>query len=347
MPKIIENELKNQIKQETFDKLYFIFGEEKFLVKHYSKTITQKIVRDDFSSFNFHDIDGRNLDIDQLADAVYSVPFMSSHKCVRLFNLDIEKLNEKDVKKLKDLISNLEDYTTLLISQTNIEINLKKSSKWKSFIKFLEKHGSIVELEKLNRSQISKLLIAWAKKRNASLSLNQAYKIIDMCGEDLTSLQTELEKVCALTGENEVKDSDIERVVVANIQANIFALNKLIIARDADNAYKQLNILFEKKEEPIAILSVLSSAYIDIYRVKTAIDSGSNYRDLSKNFDYKGREFKLDIAFKDGKNLSMQQIRLCLDEILKADLKLKSSRLDNKIILETLIANMLYIISAK
>ena len=88
------------------------------------------------------------------------------------------------------------------------------------------------------------------------------------------------------------------------------------------------------------ILAVLSSAYVDLYRVKVALESGVAPFQLSQSFPYKGKEFRLRNAERDVRNMSMEQLRQSLRLILEADIRLKSSRVDNRVILEELIAQL-------
>ena len=43
MPQIKETDLKKQIREKTFDRLYVLYGEEKYLIKHYTTQMVQKI----------------------------------------------------------------------------------------------------------------------------------------------------------------------------------------------------------------------------------------------------------------------------------------------------------------
>ena len=72
-----------------------------------------------------------------------------------------------------------------------------------------------------------------------------------------------------------------------------------IVAGNYSKAYELLDILFYQNEEPIAILAVLATSYVDMYRVRACIQSGQAVSTLSQYFDYKGKEFKLKNAERD------------------------------------------------
>ena len=102
-------------------------------------------------------------------------------------------------------------------------------------------------------------------------------------------------------------------------------------------------MLFYQNEEPVSILAVLSTSYLDLYRVRAAVQSGKNSLEPAKYFDYKGKEFRLRNAERDGGRFSMEMLRESLEVLLAADLSLKSARGDRRTVMEKLIAQLLLI----
>ena len=121
-------------------------------------------------------------------------------------------------------------------------------------------------------------------------------------------------------------------------------LSKALVAGNYEKAYEILDLLFAQNEEPVSILAVLSSAYVDMYRVRAALQSGQPVSELSKTFDYKGKEFRLRNAERDGAGMSMENaLWESLDVLLQTDVALKSTRTDNRLWMEELIARLLLI----
>lgn len=340
MAKITEADFNLQIKSKQFKQAYFIYGEEKYLVDYYTKLITDKILSKNNNSFNLQNFYSCDLDIDDLYSAVESLPLMSQLKCVRIFNLDVEKESAETIKKLKDLISDIPDTTVLIISLTNLNIDLKRSSKWLSFIKFFEKYGDVLNLSIMSKLDLQRQLIKWAEKLSCNLSAKNAQVIIDKCGSNLLILKNELEKLCAYANKQEITLDIISKVAVENFEANVFELTKAIMFRNYNRAFEILNILFLKKEEPVTILSVLASNYLDIYRVKIAEYSGKSIYDVADIFDYKKKLFRLENVQKYFSNVSMETIRSSIELLVKTDAQLKSSKLDSKVLLEKLIIKL-------
>lgn len=340
MSNITESELKSNIKSGNISNIYILLGEEKLLIKYYTGKLIDKILGKNYLEFNYQVFCGTGTEIDDIADAVNTLPLMAHSKCVKVVDLDIDSMSSQDMDKLNQMMSDVPETTKLILTYPTLEIDLKKSSKWKKFIASTEKVADILDLQKLNKSALEKQLVSWTQKYNCTLSLNNAAKIVELCGNDLLTLRNEIEKLCAFTDGNEITSDIIDTVVTKNLETTVFALSDAIIANNYNKAYKQLNLLFYQKEEPVAILAVLSSAYIDMYRVRAAIERKESASIVSKYFDYKNKDFRIRNAERNVRNISIEYLRECINILAQTDLELKSSRTDNKILLQKMIAKL-------
>lgn len=343
MAEITEAELKKQIDKAEFSPLYVLHGEETFLVERYAQKLVSKAAGESFLDFNLQRFDGASVSIDEIADAVEALPFMAERKCVAVSNLDVEKRNAQEQDKLKELIANIPETTVLVIFLTSVAIDYKKSSKWKSFFAAANKTGSTIQLKRRENADLEKLLCTAATKRFCNLSRQDAARIIFLCGNDLQILYSELDKLCSFVGQGEITPQIIDQIVVKNLETTVFILAKALIAGEYEKAYKGLDLLFYQNEEPVTILAVLASSYVDMYRVRTAVQSGQSCTEPAKYFDYKGKEFRLRNADRDVKNLSTEVLRESLNVLLQTDIALKSSRTSSRILMEELIAKLLMV----
>ncbi len=340
MASLTENELKSQIKSCKLNNLYLLYGEEKYLISHYTNKLIDVALDGTINDFNFKKFKTSNMSVDSLEESIEVLPFLSSKKCIVVSDLELEKFSVTEIKKLKEIVSKIPETTILIISQSNIDASTYKSSKWNSFIKLVEKHGNAVNFKKLSRLSLEKQIINWAKKLTLNISQNSVEKLIEYCGDDLLNLRSELEKLSAFADNGEITEDDIELLVSKKAEANVFDLTKAVSQNNYDRALKILHVLLEKKEEPVAILSLLASNYIDMYRVKVAKNSGVPTNKIAELFDYKRKEFRLTLASKACDNYSLKDLRKYISFLKEIDLKLKSSKDDNKILLEELLVKI-------
>lgn len=340
MPIVTAKDLKTLIKENRLSSVYFLFGSEKYLIKYYSTLLVDTVLDGSARDFNYHCFDTTNFDINALYDAVEGLPFMSAKKCVRISDLDIEKLDADTVKKLGSMFSDLPESSVLIVEQGNVSIDTKKSPKWRGFIKLLEKCAAVVELNKLSRPALIKQLTSWCRKLSCELPSASASLLIDLCGDSLDDLKSEIEKLCAYRKSGQITKLDILLLVSPKLEANVFELTRAVSYNNLDSALSKLDVLLGNREEPIAILAVLSAVYVDLYRVKVASDSAQPITTLSELFDYRGKMFRLDIAARIGQNLSISVIRESLFLLMQADMRLKGSGVDSRVILEQLLVKL-------
>lgn len=343
MAVINEQDFKKKVSAGEFSRLYLIYGEEKYLVKKCTEYLCSRLEGKKPSGFDSDMLSG-TVDLQVIAESAEQLPLMSEKRCVCVNDFDFEALAESDLKTLITFCSDLPESTALIFSQPTLTLDGKKAGKTKKFAAAAEKTGTVLHCEKRGEIALERQVISWAKKLGCEIDEINAAKLIAGCGTDMNNLRNETEKLCAYVGSGIIDENAVRLVSVKNPEARIFALSDSIIKRDYSSAYKQLDLLFYQREKPEVILGVLSSAFVDIYRVKTAVESGEKSSVLKDIFPYKGKEFRLRNAERDMKKYSSKAISKILDTIADADIKLKSNVGSQRIVLEELIAKILLIV---
>lgn len=343
MPEITESDLKKQMEKSDFSNLYLLYGEEKYLVGQYAQKLIAKAKGTAFEDFNLQRFDGTSASVDEIAAAVEALPFMAQRKCVSVSDLNVEAMRAGELSKLEELISSVPATTVLVLFLPTVNIDLKKDKKWKKFLGQVNRTGRSLECKRRTGAELEKVLCTAAAKRGCELSRQNAGRIIGYSGNDLQALYNELEKLCAFQKEGEITAQVIDLLVVKNLEAKVFDLSKAIVSGAYDRAYGILDLLFYQNEEPVGILAVLSTAYLDMYRVRIAVQGGYSAAEPAKYFDYARKEFRLTNAERDAKRLSVPILRESLRALLEADTALKSARGDRRVVMEKLIAQLLLI----
>ena len=106
------------------------------------------------------------------------------------------------------------------------------------------------------------------------MSKQNAARILFLSGNDLQTLYNENRKTMCIYQRRRNYKKAIDLNVVRNFETTVFLLANAIVAGNYSKAYELLDILFYQNEEPIAILAVLATSYVDMYRVRSCIQSG-------------------------------------------------------------------------
>ncbi len=341
MPTMSESEFRKVLGGRDFGTLYYICGTEKMLVSNNTKKLIEKVAGKEPSDFNFHTFEN-GFDIDEMAVALQIVPFSSEYNVVVIKDLDMADFSSADGDRIIELISAVSGDTVVILTFPTKQEE-KLSPKDKKLKTLSNKKGTVVELNTLTVSNLQKKLVSWASKRNVLLNMREAGIIIDYCGKDLNSLKNELEKLCAYVGEGgEIRKEHIDMLVTKNLESSIFDVSKALISHDSTTAFKVIDRLMYQREEPLSILGVLATTYVDMYRARIAIKCGSRSTDLSKWFTYKS-EYRLRQAENNSRKTSTAVLRKSIDAITETDIRLKSTRADARVQLELLIVKLLMI----
>ena len=339
-----EIDLKKHLKEQPLARVYFLYGEESYLTSHYASLIAGKAVgKDDLSEFNLHKFDGQTCTPEELEDAAEALPLMAERTCVVVRDYDITTGGAAAQERVMALVSDPPESCVMVFWVDAVVPDLKKNAKWKAFAAAIEKNGVSVDFPRKSNADIVRMLCAGAAKRGNTLRPEDARLLVEQCGDELNLLLNELDKLCGLAGEGEITKEHIETAATHNLEASVFDLSKALLQNNYTRAYTCIHRLFAQREEPVSILAVLSSSYVDLYRAKVAVLSGKQADSLAADFAYRGKEFRLRNAARDCSRLSLPMLRKSLNVLADADIKLKSSRIDKRVVLEQTAAQLIVI----
>ena len=331
-----EADLKNSIKNGIHN-LYVLYGAETYLTEQYARRIAQETVEEGFDAFNLQKFDGQEITPTQLEEAVEALPLMSDRKCVLVRDYDVSA----DPERLTALAAAVPDSCVLVFWYITLQPDNRKNA-WKTFLAQADKSGVVMNFARKDITEASKMLAAGAKRRGCRLDVADARYLIEQVGNDLHLLLCELEKLCAIVGEGgEIPRRLIDTACPKNLEARVFDLSKSILRHRPDQAYDLMHQLRVQREEPVAVLGVLSTAFADLYRAKVAAAGGESPERLASDFkSYKGKEFRLRNAGRDAARISVPALRDCLDILAATDTALKMGRGDGWVMLERTVAQL-------
>ncbi len=334
-----EKELRQELKG-ALRPVYVLYGEESYLTAHYADAIAKAAVPEDMGGFNMVKFDGETATLDQIEEAIDALPLMAERKCVIVRDLDFSAGDTAE--RLLPLIEDPPETTVTVLMYMQLQPQPRKSAKWKALLDAANKSGGVVNFSKKTATELAAALCARAARNNCVLSSANASLLVQQVGEDMLLLGNELDKLAAIADGGEITAALIQRAATKNLEAKVFDLSKAILRHRSDEAYGLLNTLLQQKEDPIAILAVLTNAYVDMYRMKVATTAVKSADTVAQTFaGYKGKEFRLRYAAQDAARLSVQELRQKLEVLAEADTLLKSSRALPRFVLEQAIAKLL------
>ncbi len=337
-----ESEFKKHISSKQFSNLYFIDGDEKMLVAMYTDALVKKLMGETPAQFNYH-VFQNDCDISDVSVACDVMPFMSDKNCVKIVDLDAESLNADDLDCIISIAKNIPDTTILILSMPTLESPQKPTKKYKKLRDVFEKNGVVADIHKRSELSLEKTICKWANECGSKISPLMASKLINTCSNDLRVLHSEIEKLSAYAGEEEITEQMIEMLVAKNLQAKIYDLFDFVISQNFDKAMNTIDVLFYQREEPVAIVIALGNAYVDMYRARIATENSIPMKIFADEMSYKNRAWVLDKMARQSRRISTVALRQSIDAILDLNERMVSVTVNHRVEIEKLISRLILI----
>jgi len=328
--------LKQAIRAKDPGRLYFFYGEETFLLHHYLEQLRKVIVDELTESFNYHKLTSETFEIREFADAVENLPMMAERTMVVVDEIDIFKMNEDDREKMTDIFSDIPDYCTVVFTYETI--SFKPDKRYKKLWDAVSKYGELVEFAK----QSQRDLIAWITRHFAAngkrIHPDLCAYLIDITDGTMTSLSGEISKICAYSGADEIRKSDIDAVTEPVLDAVVFQMTDLLSQGEYGTALLKLQQLLKMQQEPIAILGAIGGHFRRMATARTLLDNGKTSAELMRlcgMADYPARK-----TMNAASRFSAKFYAKAAELVLESDRQMKTSFDDPKRILELLIMGL-------
>ena len=328
--------LKQAIRAKDPGRLYFFYGEEIFLLQHYLGQLRKVIVDELTESFNFHKLTSETFDIRQFADCVENLPMMAERTMVIVDEIDIFKMHESDREKMIDIFSDIPDYCTVVFTYETT--GFKPDKRLKKLWDAVNKHGELVEFAKQNQRD----LITWVTRHFSAagkrISPDLCAYLIDITDGTMTSLAGEIGKICAYSGADEIRKSDIDAVTEPVLDAVVFQMTDMLGEGNYGGALMKLQQLLKMQQEPVMILGAIGGHFRRLATARTLLDNGKNAPELMKLCGM--AEYPARKAISAASRFSAGFYAKAAELVLESDRKMKTSFDDPQRILEILIMEL-------
>ena len=322
MPKISLTSISKSIREKNVKNLYYFYGDDVLLAK---KIINKIFKLSDENLENISIFDKEKLDLTLLEQTIDTYPILGNKKNILITNLELSSMTKDFCEKFLDILRKIPEFCNLIIYNT-LRKDDKKNLVYSKFLNELSKISDFLEF-KCDSISSKKQAILWAKNFDKLLIEENAKILCNKCGNNLSLIRETMEKICITSDSPEISEQLINDFSVKKeIEQNVYNISKFIRAKDIKSAIEIYEKLVRSGEDPLRILYVISSDFIDALRVCEAEKSGVSIDDIPNFFDYKKKEFKLNYA----SNLKNKfDIHKVIDLLIKADKKIKLSSVDN------------------
>jgi DNA polymerase-3 subunit delta len=330
-------DLKAAIKAGQPGRLYVFHGEEVFLLRYYLNQLQKLLVDELTESFNFTRLNNENFDLQTFVDAVESFPMMAETTMVQVDDVDLFKLPESDRNKLCEVLSDIPQHCTVVLTYETVA--WKPDKKYKKLYEAIDSAAAVVEFAK----QEQRDLVAWIQRhfaaRKKSITPDLCVYLIDLTGGTMTALSGEIDKIAAYSGAEHICKADIDAVTEPVLDAVVFQLTDLLSRGNYAGALEKLHQLLQMQEDPLKILGGIGSSFRRVFTARTLLDHGRSATELQKLYapmtDYAARK-----TMEAARRVTPEFCGRAAQLLMETDYKLKTSFDDKERLLELLILQL-------
>jgi len=267
--------LISAIKSGNTDNFYIFYGEERYLLEHCLSNLRELICPGGLDGFNYKRFDDKNLSYEELEDAVNTIPAFADKTLIEIHDFDIFSSNEKE--RLALLFDDLPDYVCIVFIYNTIEY--KPDNRLKIH-KDIIKNANIIEFVVQEQDKLVKWIKRHFSDAGKKINTGDAEYLAFITGGLMATLNGEIEKVSAYSKHDTVTRNDIDTVVTPVLDAVSYKLTDALINKDNTRALRILNELFQMREAPHMLISVISSKMRQLLAAKICIENNLGKNDL-------------------------------------------------------------------
>lgn len=322
-------ELSSHLADDDPSPVYVVTGNQELLRELAVQDLRAAVVGSEPTPFNFERFDGQEAGADRVVMAANVLPLLGGRRLVLV----------KRASKLVDKSEALAAYVSDPSPQTVLVLDLeKKPDARRKAWKELEKNATVVTCDAPSPRELEGWVQEQAEARKLRLGRESVSYLITEFGTDLRRLAGELEKLSLYAGKEKLDLETIATVLGRGKAQHVFKFIDAVAAGDATQALRQLGRLMDEGEPALRILALLDRLVGQLRMASEARATGrrgSSLASILKMPPPAARRLAENAARFDERALDR-----ALSAVAETDRILKSSRLPERVVMETLVISL-------
>lgn len=332
---------------------YVLAGDELFLQERCRTAVLKAFVPPEMRDFCLSDLDLAETSIFEALDRAQTPSLMAPFQVI--FVRNVRQLYTRGAKK--EEFAALERYfkspnpQALLIFVADFiritadtrRMEMEDKSRYERLTETLGEHCGMVELARVTEEDAMRWVVATAQQADTRMEADAARELVDALGADMMMIASEMEKLLLYTtGRGRITLGDVETMVLGAKQRSLYELTDAISAHNRVKALALLHGLLNSSDagEDAAIghLYMLARTFRQMLVIleKNVRDQRAIWAALWQGFRIP--PFAADDLIRQARRYkSKRELTRALRLIARADLELRSSPPDKRLVLERLV----------
>lgn len=263
-------------------------------------------------------IEGKNLDLPNLATNIETVPFLAEKKLLIIKDFFEQKDNEKN-KQLAKILEKTPDFTVIIFHEQT------SPAKNTSLYKKIALLGTIEDFPEVTAQKATQWTLGRSRKEGIKINVTNANYLANYCGTDLWKLSGEIEKLRTYAQDKEISKEMIEKITIPSLTASVFRLTDSIAEQNSRSAMETFKTLHESGEDVIKILFMIVRHFRILIQVKDLLDHKENSSLIMKKLRLP--KFVVTKNTSQSKNFSIKDLKQIYENLLEIDHEFKTGKI--------------------
>jgi DNA polymerase-3 subunit delta len=309
------DELDKAIARGDIGPLYYLYGNEPYLVEREVKRILARAVAPEFRDFNLNVYYGNECKGGEIVATAQTLPMFSPQRVVL-------------VKRSGDLpaaaLDILTEYVGAPSPSTCLVFQGEKIDQRKKFFVELKKRGALVEFKRPYENQLAPFVREEASALGKRIEPAAIDLLAYLAGTNLQELVSQLEKIATYVGAREqIATADVKEVVSDTRVDSVFDLNNALGERNLAKALRNLHTILRDGEAPLMVLAMITRHFRQLWRVRELLDARTPQAEMAKLSGI--NPYFLRGVAEQARNFRPGELRRAFELFYGADFALKSS----------------------
>jgi DNA polymerase-3 subunit delta len=310
--------------------LYWIHGKERFLVDRAVALLKERVLAAATRDFNYDLFYGKEAGAQKILAAARTLPMMAKRRLIVV--RDADGLDAKQLGELAPYVESPSPESCVVFVADKADLRMK-------FFGPFKKKGVLLKLDPLPDRQIPAFVRSEAAARGLKLEGGAAELIADEVGAELGQLVDAVERLALYAGERKaIGAADVEAVVQTTRQRSVFELCDAVGMGDRARALTALGSLLGAREPALRVLAMIGRTVRQLLQARDFLDHGGRRGGLAERLGVP--PFVADKLEAQARKWGGGELAAMHGAIYRADLALKSSKVEDDRVMELLVLEL-------
>jgi DNA polymerase-3 subunit delta len=310
--------------------VYLLYGPEEYLIRQALSQLKKRVLNPETLAFNFAAFSGASASVGNILQALGTLPLLSSYRLVLVEQ--VQDMTAEDRSTLVSYLNQPHPSSSLVLVASDLDRRT-------GFYRSLKEKACVVDFPRLKGYGLARWAEHYVKSGGFRITSATLKRVIELVGSDLQALASEFDKLMLYSrGEDTISDEAVDNLVHKSRQHGIFELTDAVGRQDLPAALKTTGNLIESGEPPLVIVTMLARHMRQVLMAKELLDQGRKLNDISRRAKIPG--FLMEEFVRQTRRFDPALARKMYHQLAKADLRLKSSGTQPRLVLESLIYSL-------